>query len=341
MRRTVASYYSGSSSRRHSVDVELDDVGERLHLSEGNWRKSYPLTALRITPRVANTPWNVYLPDDGLCTFSEHDFVEALLSTRQDGGWHRLVHRLESRWRYVAAALGVSVLLIWGFVAFGIPELARQVAYALPLAVDTEIGEKGLDTLDELFFTDTELPAGRSTELRNRFRSVTAWADSGHRYRLEFRKGGKVVGANALALPSGIVVITDELLELAENDQEVIAILAHEVGHVVYRHSLRLILQDSAAALVLAAVLGDIASLSSLAVTLPAVMLQTSYSRQFEIEADDYALRYLKENGIATHHFADILTRLEKTARGGGGGRYDFLSTHPATTRRVRKFIEE
>ncbi len=50
---------------------------------------------------------------------------------------------------------------------------------------------------------------------------------------------GRAVGANAFALPSGIVVMTDELVELAKTDDELVAVLAHEIGHVRGRHALR------------------------------------------------------------------------------------------------------
>lgn len=50
------------------------------------------------------------------------------------------------------------------------------------------------------------------------------------------------IGANAFALPDGTLVVTDELVELAgDNDDEVLAVLAHELGHIHERHGLRLL----------------------------------------------------------------------------------------------------
>ena len=60
---------------------------------------------------------------------------------------------------------------------------------------------------------------------------MTKPLDDGHVYQLEFRHGG-YIDANAFALPSGIIVMTDELVELAKSDDELISVLAHEIGHV-------------------------------------------------------------------------------------------------------------
>ncbi len=62
---------------------------------------------------------------------------------------------------------------------------------------------------------------------------------------VEFR-ASPIIGANAFALPGGIVIVTDQLMQLAEHDDEILAVLAHEIGHVKHRHVLRGLPQDSA-----------------------------------------------------------------------------------------------
>ena len=69
--------------------------------------------------------------------------------------------------------------------------------------------------------------------------------------------------ANAFALPSGIVVLTDELEALAQHDDELSAVFAHEIGHVVHRHSMRMVIQHSASALLMLGLLGDVNSATS------------------------------------------------------------------------------
>jgi predicted Zn-dependent protease len=66
-----------------------------------------------------------------------------------------------------------------------------------------------------------------------------------------------------------------------------------------------------------------------------AALANAKYSRDFEREADDYALVFLRRGGIAPQRFADILRRLEAA---GPGGAIEFLATHPDTDERVRRF---
>ena len=77
--------------------------------------------------------------------------------------------------------------------------------------------------------------------------------DTGLPLRLELRAGG-AIGPNAFALPSGIIMVTDELVRIAEHPEEFESVLAHEAGHMVHRHSLRMLLQGSASTLLMFAV---------------------------------------------------------------------------------------
>jgi predicted Zn-dependent protease len=116
-----------------------------------------------------------------------------------------------------------------------------------------------------------------------------------------------------------------------------VAVLAHEIGHVTHRHALRRLLQDSATVLLIAAITGDATSITSLSATVPTLLIETKYSRDFEREADRFALGYLKENNINPRHFSDILLRLEQS-RPGESDIPDFLSSHPGTKERIKAF---
>ena len=131
------------------------------------------------------------------------------------------------------------------------------------------------------------------------------------------------------------MVVTDPLVELAASDSELIAVLAHEIGHLRQRHSLRRLLQASATTVLVIAITGDIGSVASLAAALPTVLLQSRYSRDFEREADDFALDYMKRRGIPTQSLGDILLRMEKERAGSDVP--DYLSTHPSTRERALK----
>jgi predicted Zn-dependent protease len=144
---------------------------------------------------------------------------------------------------------------------------------------------------------------------------------------------------NAFALPGGTIVVTDEMVAAVGSDDELLAVLAHEIGHVRGRHAMRLVLRSSGLAVLLTALAGDAVGVTFLAVALPTMLLQSGYSRQFEAEADDYAFAHMKRHGVSPQAFADVMRRLEKET----GGTLDddammrYLGTHPATAERIRR----
>ncbi len=331
MRTVSGSYYDGKTSKRSEVRLQLDRAGV-VWISGLEQELHYPLVDVKIAPRVGNTPRSIHLPDGAKLEIEDNDAIDAFLRQRGAGGWDHFVHALESRLLYVLPALALTALFVWGLIAYGVPALAKRVAYALPASVDAQLGVGGLAALDRAFFEPSQLDAARQRELRTLFGRLTDGLDDGHAYRLEFRRGGRI-GANAFALPSGIVVLTDELVRLARDDNEVAAVLAHELGHVAHRHVLRRVLQDSIVVLLLASVTGDISSVASLSAALPALLVEAKYSREFEREADRFALAHLRAHDIPPRHFAAMLRRLQQTRPAEGV--HDFLATHPPTRERI------
>ena len=114
----------------------------------------------------------------------------------------------------------------------------------------------------------------------------------------------------------------------------------HELGYVEHRHLLRRTLQGSVITIFLFLLTGDVAS-SDLLVTAPAVLVDLAYSREFETEADRYALDAMTEAGVDPIHFRNIMQKLEDW--------YDeqdqnanslpevlkYLKTHPDTNERI------
>jgi predicted Zn-dependent protease len=114
-------------------------------------------------------------------------------------------------------------------------------------------------------------------------------------------------------------------------------VLAHEIGHVERRHTMRHILRDSATAVVIATTTADAASLSVAVAGLPAMLATMEYSREFEAEADDYAFRLLQGAGISPLAFATIMERLQRELETDEDQELPFLSTHPGTTERIAR----
>ena len=155
-----------------------------------------------------------------------------------------------------------------------------------------------------------------------------------------WRKAGvwdRLLGAVSEAYDGDIVMI-DELVALAKDDREIYAVLAHELGHLEKRHSLRQLLQGTIVGLVISWYLGDI---SSILASAPAAILQARYSRDFEREADAFGASMLMHNNISPGYLANMLERLEKAhGRERDKESYDYFSTHPGADERVRELRE-
>ncbi len=330
-----AAYYDGRTSARRPVRVRgyalaIQIVGEGLRLD-------VPLGKVRVDPPIGGTRRALHLPDGAQLQTDDHRAVEALFPRAHAlEGW---VHRLERRWLYALAAIALVAAFAWWSVGYGLPLAAKIAAGFVPVAWDAKLGERTLDFFEGRLCRPSALDAARQQALQRRFARLTAGLADGYAYRL-LPRNCRGVGANAFALPGGAVVITDALVKVARNDDQISAVLAHEIGHVRHRHGLRMSLQAAGLAALAAALFGDATSITSLATTLPVALLQSGYSRELEAEADDYAFQRLREIGLSPKAFAEIMLLLEKDhKKRSGGDSKDYFSTHPATAKRIERAL--
>ncbi|MDH3209521.1 MAG: M48 family metallopeptidase [Burkholderiaceae bacterium] len=329
-----ARYYDGKSSQLRKVSI-YPLPPDRLHVLGEGVDFSCTLAEIRASSRVGNTRRHLYFADGSQCETADNDAVDEILASANAAAPGRLLHRWESRLGYVLFALVLTAVSLWAGVVYGIPALAKQVAFSLPAATDRMLGQGALEGLDKTLLRQTRLSPQRQSEVKALFDDMKANIEDAGDYRLELR-ASKMIGANAFALPSGIVVVTDPLVRLAKSDGELVAVLAHEIGHLRQRHGLRRALQGSAMAVVVIAVTGDVGSLVSVTAALPALLVESKYSRDFEREADDFALDYLQRHDIAPEAMGEILLRMGKQV-GAAGDVPDFLSSHPATRERAER----
>ena len=327
----AADCYDGQTSGKQRVRMKLYNNGV-ITVVSSQGEKNYPVKEIVFSPRLGGTPRRLEMPDGVVCEVADNDAIDQFLGLSEDKVSGRWIDTLESKLRYVIAAVVLTSLVVWGSISYGIPVLAKRVAFLIPVTADSMLGGDVLALLDKSIFSKSEIADTERKQARALFSKVTETADPEYHFNLEFRQGN-VIGPNAVALPNGTLIVTDELVKLIEDGHELESILAHEVGHVVYRHSLRQLIQGSAVALVIMAVTGDISTVSALASSLPTLLTEAHYSRAFEREADVYAHAYLINNGIAPIHFANILERISDSESGAG-----FLSSHPSVEERMQMF---
>jgi Zn-dependent protease with chaperone function len=329
----AGTYYDGLSSKPVSVRLMLDEQG-MLHIEGLPEPGLYELSALRIDPRLGNTTRSISFPGAAKCECDDHEALDEFLRRAGRGKFAALIHRVESSWRgALLATLGLGIVFLIAF-KWGIPVLARRVAQGIPPRLAYDLGQGTLAIFDKTLLSPSQLSAEQQHELERDFEGMSAsYPDLP--LHLVFRRG---VGPNAFALPDGTVIVTDELVKLTDEPKEVLAVLAHEIGHVHHRHSLRMALESSTVVLLASAYLGDVTQLTTLSASLPGVYAQAHYSRDHETEADSFALDYLPKNGIAPKHFANALRKLQKVAGPDPERGLQYLASHPPTTERIERF---
>jgi Zn-dependent protease with chaperone function len=333
--RFLARYFDGQTSHAHEVEVFVDPQGT-LHLQGLTPPLSVSRSQYRIGARLGNTSRSITFESGAKLETADNDAVDRMQQQLGVQPVSRAVHFLESHLKIALLCLVLLGLLAVAWFKVGIPKSAEFLAHRIPDEMAYDIGRGTLETLDRVAFDDTLLLPEDRDRLQRRFEAMAA-SYRNLPLQLVFRHAG---GPNAFALPDGTIVMTDELVYLADNDDQILSVLAHEVGHLHHRHSLRMALETSSMALLIGAYVGDATQMSGIFATLPTVYTQAHYSRAHETEADTFALEYLRNHQIPPHHFADILSKMEEKAGGDdrAAGALEYISSHPPTKDRIARF---
>lgn len=165
--------------------------------------------------------------------------------------------------------------------------------------------------------------------------SHSPYAENFHYYLLADPKT-----VNAFALPGGQIFITRALYDRLQNTSQLAGVLGHETGHVINRHAAEHMATGQLGS-ALATAVGVAASDNrghgySAAIVAQAVnqMLQLKYSRNDELEADAYGLKYMTQSGYDPSAMLDVM-RILKEAAGSAGHGPNILATHPDPDARI------
>lgn len=331
-------YFDGRSTRAQRVTARIS--AGRLWLSGTALQRDLPLAEIEWPERTAGGTRMAHFPDGSGVQSADASAWDAWAQASGQG--ESLVVRAQQSWRWALLACSVLVVLGWGTYVWGLPWASRAVVAVLPHSLDQQIGDLSLRAIDSQWLQTSRLPSAQQAALQQAFDRAVARAypdGSAPPYRLLFRKSS--LGPNALALPGGTIVMTDELVRLLDgNEPVIVGVLAHELGHVRHRHATRMIVQVSVLTAATGAALGDFSSVIAAA---PAVLGQLAYSRDLEREADDESIRVLRANQISPEVMLALFSKLQTHDRQGGrDARPDRLpiafSSHPADAERIARF---
>lgn len=315
-RRLEVRYFDGRSSRPHLVEAWWE--GPHLHLAGPQLRVTLDGDRIQWPERTRHGPRLALLPGGGsLQSIDAAAWDGWMLACGLNDSW---VVRGQQSWRGVLATLAVLLVLGAAVYAWGLPWLARGITAAVPDAWEQQVGEVAMSQLERVI-APSQLDAADQQSVEQaweRVRTAHAAAEvsrgrSVRPTRLLMRSSR--IGPNALALPGGTLVLTDDLVRLVQNDTEVLAgVLAHELGHVQHRHGMRMLVQVGVLGAVSSVVWGDY---SGILATVPVWLGQAHYSREAERESDAYSVAVLRDAGISPGVMVTLFDRLELFRRCG------------------------
>ena len=296
-------WYDGLSSKQTRATLSKDAEGTiQVRFGETTLRTN--AESIRISDRLGRTPRQMVFTQGTFETL-DNDAVDAL-----GIGPRTLVQGIERRYLFIILLLLGVAGAAFGGIKYGIPVVAKLVAVSMPASTVTLIGDVLMKSLTQLGLEPSKLSKQKQRLTQQRFDSIAANLKFNQQCRLRIQGGGDTFRANALALPPCVVVLTDELVELAKTQDELDAVLAHEFGHIYHRHNLRSIVQGSLLSFIFLLITGDATQISASVAAVPMVLTQLAYSREFEREADRFALMYMTSNGISLAAFPQILKRI-------------------------------
>jgi len=150
---------------------------------------------------------------------------------------------------------------------------------------------------------------------------------------------------NAFACPGGTLFVTKGMLKVVSNEDQLAAVLSHEVGHVAEKHGLQAIssarwtevvttLATETAKSYTPAEMSSLVDLFQGTVDdVFRTLVVNGYGREQELQADGLAIGCMKTCGYDGRQFVSLLDRLEQTSKQAPGG---IFATHPDLSERIR-----
>ena len=328
-------YLDGQTAARHAATVRL--MREALEISPaGGAPRLWLYRELRQTQgfyagqevrieRGGDLPETLLIPDSAFLE-SLHEVAPGLRLRFHDPRRRRA----RVRWT-IAAAAGVlavtAAIYLWG-----IPALAALVAPRVPVAWEESVGRSAIAYMapPDRRCADPRLGAA----LNEIVRRLTASAPPSP-YTLQVYVVNRAV-VNAHALPGGNVVIFKGLLERTRTPEELAGVVAHELQHVLRRHTTRAVIQDASTGLLLMALTGDVTGPLAYGLQTARTLGELRYSRRAEDEADTEGMKMLLAARVDPAGMIDFFDTIGRE-EGRQAKALTYFSTHPLAADRIAR----
>lgn len=326
------------AAARHRAQLQLGPDGQ-LALQSQAFSSRCRLEQVKLSDALGRLARTLTFPEGWVFVPADGALLNQWLKAQGKQSW---VARLE---RHVGAVLVSMVLILlagWGTYRYLIPASASLLAGMVPQKVYQLLGEQSQTLLDHAGFHDSELEQDRRDQLQQRFSALLGRLDKQgvaftEQPRLRFYQFEG--GANAFALTDGTVVLTDEIVALADDDAELDGVLLHELGHIHHHHAMTQLVQGALFSVATAVLVGDSSAIADNLAGAAVFFTSMSYSRDHEREADAFAADLLRLYPQGTEPLRALYLKLKGTEP-KGEGLPAWASTHPDLDERIAALAE-
>lgn len=219
---------------------------------------------------------------------------------------------------------------------------ATEKAIGAATLTDAQMAAYVKESVDWMDRNNPVLP--EDNEYTKRLRRLTANVTNADGIPLNF-KVYDVIDINAFACPDGSVRVFSSLMDVM-NDDELMGVIGHEIGHVLKRHSKKAF----QTALMTGALKDAVASTGGVAAALTdsqlgalgETLVNSKFSQKQESEADECGYDFLVANGLNPWGMAMAFEKLQSME--GTGQKMSavdkMFSSHPETQKRIKKMSE-
>ncbi|PWC13198.1 peptidase M48 [Brenneria roseae subsp. americana] len=325
--------YPGQAAREAAC-LDLSDNGSLLVLKTQKATVTHSLEQVAVSDALGSIPLTLSFSDGGRFVPDNDPAFREWYEKRRPAG---LVHRLERYKRGVALTLLVTILVAFSYVYVVLPWASSAIALRIPTIVELQLGKHTRTLLQHSDFKPSALPPARQQEMQRLFLQVMPPEMRDERTPLRLELMSAPIGPNAFMLVDGSLIISDDLAKLAKDDDELAAVMLHEMGHHAHRHPMRMLVRSSLVSLTFMWMTGDVSGIGDTLLQSAAFMNELQFSRGMEREADAWAIAEMQRQGRSLQAMQAMYQALMNHAHHDNESLElpGWLSTHPNMQERL------
>jgi Zn-dependent protease with chaperone function len=343
--------FDGKSARKQPVDVELtpqDIILKKPGHEPIHWFYPYLRWAANTTNPFHIEHGEINSEDLETLVVEDPDFYNSVSRIAPDS-FSAVGKQAEINWKIYVVGILILIFSAYVFIKAVPAYLADRMMDKIPVEWEVTLGQSILKMLP----VEQKPNQKVLMVLQDTVDLLEQSVEGNHPYNLKIYIWLEKE-VNALALPGGAMLVSTGLLNQAESPEELAGVIAHEIQHVLLRHSTRGILRNLGQSMLLALFVGDVNAIMANVVNLAGTLETLGLSRDMETEADQKGMELILAANIDPHGMIRIFEKLTQeessqeednkkkvNSRDNDIKVFSYFSTHPSSQNRLSNLAKQ